>query len=444
MHRGSTPSDDKNTIRNEDLPYDSWIEASTNQGFSARAKSIYTSSNLLNKFKEYEKSIKYAQLMTARHQDEHWTREKDKNNILQIYQAEFFLEAYANQRLKSIEILTMAAEFYFLEAPLEQSCRYFKSILEALGSLTINMVFNLVTKAAKTYIQPLPISQEYKAEAINSTIDYYFNARFILSHKEMPFNFIFCPKNACTSIKSAFTSTYSQADRKMITADPHGAANCYLHEGIDFGKEFIILTRNPYSRFISAFINKISPGLSSKAFIRICEKYGFNKNDSISMEQLLDAFLYDEPNLIDGHFRPQFKIFCSSCIIPAKIFSLERVEELQLYIKRKGVHKMERLSQSNNKNTPLPQDLEKGVRSKIYQLYEKDFIVYGYLSDPSKLNPIRPNSNCQHIFEFLSGSNERSIQSASAALRIQLFNDPFLRSKNYSIEGFINNLMTTV
>lgn len=434
-----TPSDSQNIFNEDDLNIWKHEQASAEIAFATKIKSIIMSSDLPNKFEEHEKSIKYAEVMAARHEVEFLRNTESKDNLLELFIAEYYLEEHLSQSHVNTNLVLTAAEFYFRKASIDKSRKYARKVFNKFGSLTINVLYGLVAQIAKHYIHKLPEEQEYKTRTIDASLDYYFNARFILSNEKMPFNFIFCPKNACSSIKFSLACTYAQTDKEMTKVDPHGAANFYLHENIDFRKEFIILTRNPYLRFLSAFRSKISPGNTSKVFLRICEKYNFDNSSSISMEKLLDAFLQVEPNLIDGHFRPQHKIFCSSIITPSKIFTLENIKEYKIFAKGKGVGNSEYLSYADNDYAPLPEELSKSTISKIYKLYEKDFILYGYSSNPSKRTRAQLNSNNQYSLDLLSNRMEENNPSV-ASLKQKLFNNPYLRSRNYSIENIINNL----
>ena len=437
------PSNPKNNSGEENFNYPREEGKETNQKFATKIKSIIMSSDSVNELDEYKKSITYAKAMSASHQENTGpnSEEKiDKSKLLEFYQAKYYMKEYLNQGHNNIHLFLVSTEFYLREAPLRYSYKYSKKIFESLGSLTINIIHSLAINVAKSYIYPLNKEQKYKTNAIDAAIEYHFNARFILSREEMPFNFIYCPKNACTSMKFSLACTYTQINRERAKIDPHRTAKHHLHENIDFNKEFIIITRNPYSRFISAYRNKISPGKTSKAFIRICKQYGFNMNSDISMEQLLDALLQTETNLIDGHFRPQSKIFCSLSIKPAKIFSLEYLDKYKSYAQQKGVKSEDYLLQSDTKNAPLPQELEEHIISKIYKLYQADFFLYGYSSNPSTTTPIQSKLNHQCPYDFLS-DNDDEVHKAINSLKKKLFNEPFLRSKNYSIEKFINNLI---
>ena len=81
----------------------------------------------------------------------------------------------------------------------------------------------------------------------------------MLSHINMPFNFIFVLKNACSSVKISLLNKFTTSQRQAITLNPHGLANSMLKGDLDFDKPFISLVRNPFSRFISAFADKCGP-----------------------------------------------------------------------------------------------------------------------------------------------------------------------------------------
>ena len=58
----------------------------------------------------------------------------------------------------------------------------------------------------------------------------------------------------------------------------------------------------------------------------------FDETKQISMDELLDALLDDDHNQIDAHLRPQYKVLCSSAITPHKIFYMEQMKDLILFL----------------------------------------------------------------------------------------------------------------
>ena len=163
----------------------------------------------------------------------------------------------------------------------------------------------------------------------------------------------------------------------------------------------------------------------------MCSKYGFNMMESITMEQLLDALLEDDPNLIDMHFRPQYKILCSHLIAPTKTFYFEKIVDLNLYFSHLGIEMITRSTHSTKNHAMKPTELNDNVIHKISNLYRHDFDMYGYSTNPGIIEPISSATNsCFQSSAILNYNAEffNTMQTTCISRDSLLFDMPFLSS----------------
>lgn len=215
---------------------------------------------------------------------------------------------------------------------------------------------------------------------LSSSIDFIFNSHFVLSSAEIPFNFIYAPKNACSTIKNTLLPLAE------LSSSIHTDVSLCLNAEINPFKEFIILTRHPIHRFLSAYMDKLNrtKGKESGVWKRMVRRYNLQWNQQPSIDALLDILLTDDPNLIDPHFRPQTLVFSNKLVKPARIFRMERLSELLAYLSNSGfpTRTYSKHSSKAKLNAAKP-ELTTTAIQKLIQLYGEDFDVYQYPLDPS-------------------------------------------------------------
>ena len=151
------PSNPKNNSGEENFNYPGEEVKEVNQKFATKIKSIIMSSDSVNNLDEYKKSITYAKAMSASHQENAGPNSEEKTNkykSLEFYQAKYYMKEYLNQGHNNINLFLVSSEFYLREAPLRYSYEYSKKIFQSLGSLTMNIVYSLVTNVAKAMYTP--------------------------------------------------------------------------------------------------------------------------------------------------------------------------------------------------------------------------------------------------------------------------------------------------
>jgi|GEM_PF-5155246 len=381
---------------------------------------VFRSSN------DREKSLKYAKLI-IKHHPQKWKgygRGAQDLILLRRYnQAQKIIKQGLENCPDEPNLSKIAAHVYFVSGKFEKSIKH-AYIAHKNGVILPRTTFNELL----IYNSNQKIKKEnQKIKDSIMAIDYYFNSRFILSHKNMPFNFFYAPKNACSSIKLSLIARFTELSRKEIKRNPHKSAAKFFKQKVDWSKDNYSLVRNPFTRFTSAFADKCGPGGDRIVWPELCRRYGFDETMKISMDQLLDALIADDPNLINAHFRPQHKVFCSTVITPLKIFYMERMNDLIAFLESHNTKLLRHTPHSTKAKAPKPNELEKGVVNKIIQLYSNDFALYGYSQDPN-IKDITPPQTIPHVSELLARLDSLSESNNLNARDSLLFEDPFLES----------------
>ena len=280
----------------------------------------------------------------------------------------------------SSEQLNISAEYYAKKINRDK----LKNVLDQMiiegtqvkGKVSMDLYYALVKSMGEKRVEN-GYSKNYQYFALAM-----YSMEYILSGKEIPFNIINAPKNACTTIKNSLLKRKEPS--MLIHNETHK-----LHGKLEIDKPFIILTRNPFKRFISAYYDKIGPEGDRKVWENISGRYGFNINETPCMEEILEK-LIEEKNFhkIDRHFQPQSTIFCSQLITPELIYRFEDIQQFEKYMIDNDI-KIRRYEKHSVKlKACRPNELNKSVVDKILKFYKKDFIEYDYSPSPYECNAI--------------------------------------------------------
>ncbi len=375
-----------------------------------------------------EKSLGYSELLITHH-PENW------NGYARAAQDLIFLRRFDEAQTKAraglkkfpdqIDLLVIPPDIYRASGNFEKSLECSQRLHNAGVELPLEAFSELLIYATGQNNTQDSVQNQNQIAAI----DYFFNRQSLLSNDRMPFNFIFIPKNACTSIKYSLLNCFTDLSINEIRHDPHKMAYFELMGNIDFDKDFYCLVRNPFSRFISGFTDKCRPGGDRNVWLPMCKRYGFNPASNISMNTLLDALLADKHNLINRHFRPQHKITCSSSIFPARIFHIETLNEFSSFLQTHQCEFIRHSPHSTQGKAIKPCELKQKVIDKIYRLYLDDFTLYGYSEDPNAESPQYSLERNPYISELLTSTDKQMPLRNTKERDSLLFEDPYLGRK---------------
>lgn len=187
--------------------------------------------------------------------------------------------------------------------------------------------------------------------------------------------FVHIPKSAGVSVNKALFGNLGGAHRSVRTYKR-------VFGPITFQKYFkFTFVRNPYTRLLSAY--------------RFLKQGGFNSKDKLWAEQHLSDFntfgefvegwLTDISVMDYIHFRPQCTFVCDRAFVPEVDFigRFENIDEdFREICKRLNISReLKKHNQSRNTNEYWRTAYSEETRAKVYELYRKDFEIFGYSSE---------------------------------------------------------------
>jgi tetratricopeptide (TPR) repeat protein len=386
---------------------------------------------------DHEKSLAYAKHLISHHpgnENGYIRAAEDLIYLKSITEAQKYVQLGLEKFPNNINLLTIANNLCQRSRDNDRSFEYSQKLHDHGSDLTAKIFNEILIYALKRCNTNGATGNRDKAAAV----DYYFNSRFVLSREKLPFNFIYIPKNACSSIKVSLLKHLTNLSAHEIKKDPHKAAEEELKRRICPDKDFIYLVRNPYTRFISAFTDKCRPDGDKNVWPRMCERYGFDPKSKISMDTLLDALLSDESNLIDEHFRPQNKITCASFIKPSRVFFMEEISLFKSFLQSHGIYFAKHAPHATHEKAQSIDELNKKLISKIYRLYAEDFSLYGYSENPDKKTAKYTNSATSCSSNFLEFATSIPPDLNTKERDSLLFESPPLGKKS-SLSALIKN-----
>ncbi|GMQ47915.1 sulfotransferase family 2 domain-containing protein [Vibrio sp. 10N] len=184
--------------------------------------------------------------------------------------------------------------------------------------------------------------------------------------------FISNPKVGCSTIKNSLLNR--EVDNVHIE----------VHQSQDFklpasaSCPFFALTRNPYSRALSAYKDKIGKS-KNNVWLAFCKKYGFNENDKPSFFEFLTVLTKDaNPQDMDPHYRPQVYNLHVEDIVPEFLGRLENMADVSEYLAPKGVLLKTYNKHARNASQTYQQEITPQEEDLINKIYKDDFVKLGY------------------------------------------------------------------
>lgn len=210
----------------------------------------------------------------------------------------------------------------------------------------------------------------------------------IAANDRWPLNYIFTPKNACSSLKASFLGMAPPINNPDTIAQRafnewhNEFAKHFCRTSINDSKAFFCVTRNPYERLISAYVDKIHNQRDLIVWGKFCKRYNLDMGTRLTLLDFLQILERENfPETLDPHFRPQFFVNHARAITPRFIGRVERMKEISEFLSRHG---FSFLSYRPHKRTDLfnKSDLTSKQTAAIRRIYTIDFYHYQYDPDP--------------------------------------------------------------
>lgn len=196
----------------------------------------------------------------------------------------------------------------------------------------------------------------------------------ILFSSKHRLTFISNPKVACSTIKNSLLGGFD--------GNVHQEARRQFGYPKDVAHEIFCITRNPYSRALSCFKNKIGPNKEKNpnaVWHPFCRKYGFDENLQPSFRDFLTALANDSnPIAMDMHYRCQHFNLHHEDIKPSFIGRIEKFDEVEHYLACHGIQPFTRNKHYTGSSKTYKEEINDAEKELIKNIYLRDFEIYGY------------------------------------------------------------------
>lgn len=205
-------------------------------------------------------------------------------------------------------------------------------------------------------------------------------------------------KAGCSTIQQALWKAVSP---ETYGGNPHDLARSPSRAGfatfrahLDQVEQATVFSavRNPYVRFVSAYVDKVlRKETRGRTWAGMASQYGFPHRSFPTPEALLERLAADDPDAIDVHFRTQHRSLLHPEIRPQFVGHLEDMDAIAAFLQERGIggigkHVPHATGASDRLFGILNSDR---LIASVYDLYRKDFELYGYSEDPSAPAPAK-------------------------------------------------------
>jgi hypothetical protein len=196
----------------------------------------------------------------------------------------------------------------------------------------------------------------------------------ILYCEKYSLTFISNPKVACSTIKNSLLDGFE--------GDVHGEAAARFSGSPNKDHDFFCITRNPYSRVLSCFKNKIGHGKEinpKNVWHPFCRRFNIDPQSQPTLKDFLNLLAQDEhPETFDMHYRCQHINLHSKYIKPAYIGRIENFENIEQYLAKYSIKILTRNRHKTGSLTTYKSDIRPDEAALITEIYKQDFDIYGY------------------------------------------------------------------
>ena len=143
---------------------------------------------------------------------------------------------------------------------------------------------------------------------------------------------------------------------------------------------FFGIARNPYSRALSCYKDKIAKSTQIKKIF--CERYSIDESRPISFSKFLRILSMDiNPELMNPHYRPQIFNLLKNHIVPTFLGRLENTADISLFLSGYNVDFVIKAAHATNSSLTYRQEITSEQALLIRKIYQSDFDSYNYSMD---------------------------------------------------------------
>ena len=153
--------------------------------------------------------------------------------------------------------------------------------------------------------------------------------------------------------------------------------------------QFFSVVRNPYSRFLSGYLNKVKRRGPWRN--KTSHRFGVEGTPAPSIEEFLEIVKAADLHSMDPHFRPQYINLLHGPISLDHVGYFEQMDAVGQYLLRYGITLLDNKLNSTGVGTTRQTDtLSARAIELIQDIYQADFEIYGYSKDPDERQPVTP------------------------------------------------------
>jgi hypothetical protein len=156
------------------------------------------------------------------------------------------------------------------------------------------------------------------------------------------------------------------------------------------GSKFFSVVRNPYSRFVSAYLNKVKRHF---AWQKTSKRFGMPPKPRPTIDKFVDVVKEADPFDMDPHFRPQHINLMRGFIPLDFVGYLEDMDTVAAFFARHGFTIESNKMNSTSSSERVTDLLTLKAVETIQEVFATDFEIFGYSTDPKQLHPTRPISS---------------------------------------------------
>ena len=240
-------------------------------------------------------------------------------------------------------------------------------------------------KKTKTWRMSMNTNAEYK------------DLRNILHHPGIPLTYLSNPKVACSTIKNSLLNGCDgnvHSEIEQICTHPN-----------DQHHTIFTVTRNPFSRALSCYKNKI--GWGKEATGQIWSNFSKRFNLPLKYQPSFYEYLKkladseDSPESFDIHYRPQFFCLHAKHITPSYVGRLEHPQNLREFLGRFSIDLQTRNPRPTQSSETYRHEIKPEEAELIQTIYAVDFEHYGYQPELETLGtppPIEQNAAISDLY----------------------------------------------
>jgi hypothetical protein len=205
-------------------------------------------------------------------------------------------------------------------------------------------------------------------------------------------------KVACSSIKKALWVSKSNSTFKPDQS-PHEKDlspfcktldDVSLHLDSVIASRFFTVVRNPYTRILSAYLDKVGrEPRDPEVWLPFARRYRLAKDARPSFQHFLHLVTSEDPNLLDQHFAPQCVNVLHTFVTCDYVGHIENMAAVWEFLAGFGIAPNEHRPHKTLANEALGSFYGREEVANVQNFFQRDFEAFGYSDDLSVTEPVR-------------------------------------------------------